>query len=71
MSEKSFPESAFKKSSFSGKFDGNMNCVEVAITTNSISVRDSKDKAQLPLQFTRSEWIAFIQGVKSGELDLL
>jgi len=33
-------------------------------------VRDSKIGKQRPLQFTRSEWAAFIQGVKSGEFDL-
>jgi len=67
---KNFPNAVFQKSSTSGKFDGNSNCVEVAFVTDAIGVRDSKNRAQSPLQFTRSEWAAFIQGVKAGEFDL-
>ena len=67
---KTFPNAVFRKSSASGQFDGNSNCVEVAFVTDAIGVRDSKNRAQTPLQFTHSEWAAFIQGVKAGEFDL-
>ena len=70
MLDKTFPDSAFHKSSLSGKFDGNMNCVEVAFVADAVGVRDSKDRSQQALRFTRSEWIAFIGGVKAGEFDL-
>ena len=65
-----FANATFRKSSTSGKFDGNSDCVEVAFVTDAIGVRDSKSRKKSPLQFTRSEWAAFIQGVKAGEFDL-
>lgn len=68
--ENSFPDAAFRKSSMSGQFDGNSNCVEVAIVANAVGVRDSKNRAQATLRFTRSEWIAFVKGVKAGEFDM-
>jgi hypothetical protein len=55
------------KSSFSG---GNSdNCVEVAFVDDAIAVRDSKDRDGGVLLYTRSEWDAFIGGVKDGEFD--
>jgi hypothetical protein len=33
-------------------------------------MRDSKDRSGPVLVFTRSEWQAFVDGVKSGEFDL-
>jgi Domain of unknown function (DUF397) len=70
VSEKTFPDAAFRKSSMSGKFDGNSNCVEVAIVAGAVGVRDSKNRTQSLLQFSRSEWTAFIKGVKAGEFDV-
>ena len=70
MSGNPFPEAAFRKSSMSGQFDGNSNCVEVAIVSDAIGVRDSKNRTQATLRFTRTEWIAFIKGVKAGEFDV-
>ncbi len=70
MCDTKFQDSTFRKSSFSGKFDGNSNCVEVAFAGDDVGVRDSKDRSKLSLRFTRSEWVAFIQGVKAGEFDL-
>ena len=57
----------WKKSSRSGAG----NCVEVADTGDSVHVRDSKAVAAAGpvLSFTRREWEAFIEGVKSGEFD--
>ena len=70
VSGNTFPDAAFRKSTMSGQFDGNSNCVEVAIVANAIGMRDSKDRTQAPLHFTRSEWVAFIKGVKAGEFDV-
>jgi predicted secreted Zn-dependent protease len=44
-------------------------CVEVAIHDEMILVRDSKDLAQAPLQYTQEEWRAFIEGVKAEQFD--
>lgn len=70
VSENTFPDAAFRKSTMSGQFDGNSNCVEVAIVAGAVGVRDSKNRTQSPLRFSRSEWIAFIKGVKAGEFDM-
>jgi predicted secreted Zn-dependent protease len=45
------------------------NCVEVATLDEATAVRDSKDPASPVLVYTRQEWTAFIDGVKSGEFD--
>jgi len=58
---------AWRKSTRSG---GQGNCVEVADTPDAVGVRDSKDQSGPHLVFTRSEWQAFIDGVKAGEFDL-
>ena len=42
----------------------------VAGTPTAIGVRDSKDPSGPVLVFTRSEWQAFVAGVKTGEFDL-
>ena len=42
-------------------------CVEVAEAEDRILVRDSKDPSAAPLEFTRTEWTAFVAGVKRGE----
>lgn len=59
----------FEKSTFSAS----CNCVEVGISSNSIYVRDSKSEGfedRAMLQFTPSEWSAFLLGVKAGQFDL-
>ena len=68
MSERQGSGSAvdvWRKSSTSG--DG--ECVEVMISPDGVSVRDSKAPDEGRLAFTRGEWSAFIAGVKSGEFD--
>ncbi|WP_030456184.1 DUF397 domain-containing protein [Herbidospora cretacea] len=46
------------------------NCVEVArLEEGQVGVRDSKDQSGPALVFTKSEWQAFIGGVKRGEFD--
>jgi hypothetical protein len=47
------------------------NCVEVASNlTDIVAVRDTKNRDGGTLVFTRSEWAAFLGGVKDGEFDL-
>ena len=46
------------------------NCVEVAISQNSVLVRNTRNRAGSVLEFTESEWAAFVLGVGSGEFAL-
>ncbi len=57
----------FKKSSYCQ--DG--GCVEVATSQdgNTVYVRDNKKLDQAPLEFTKSEWEAFVKGVKNNEFN--
>jgi hypothetical protein len=53
------------------RFSGNGDCVEWRICDDGVDVRHSRDKSgQVVLRFTRTEWIAFLAGVKAGEADL-
>ncbi|MCE3550500.1 DUF397 domain-containing protein [Pseudonocardia sp. RS11V-5] len=46
------------------------SCVEVGRTADgSFLVRDTKNREQAPLAFTREEWAAFVAGVKNGEFE--
>jgi Domain of unknown function (DUF397) len=46
-------------------------CVEVAVAGDRIAVRDSKQQGCGPvLEFTATEWTAFLAGVRGGEFDL-
>jgi hypothetical protein len=58
----------WKKSSLSS---GGDNCVEVAFAADgSVGVRDSKQRGLGPiLEFTPTEWEAFLGGVAEGEFD--
>ena len=58
----------FRKSSFS-QYTWNQ-CVEVAIGTDGVTVRDSKNPSGPVLQFTSEEWNAFVKGVKNEEFNL-
>ncbi|WP_433258701.1 DUF397 domain-containing protein [Streptosporangium sp. CA-135522] len=71
----------WRKSSFSG--NGGADCVEVAVVPGDPTlaghkadadehylVRDSKDPNGPKLTFTRSEWAAFVKGVKADEFDV-
>jgi Domain of unknown function (DUF397) len=44
-------------------------CVEVAVGTDVVAVRDSKDAGGPALRFTAAEWRAFLAGVRAGEFD--
>jgi hypothetical protein len=46
------------------------NCVEVAHIADALVVRDSKNPSETLLIFTRSQWLAFLDGVKSARFDL-
>ncbi|MDP4505512.1 DUF397 domain-containing protein [Nonomuraea turcica] len=45
------------------------DCVEVAVTTAGVHVRDSKDPDGPVLTFTPSEFRALVAGAKDGEFD--
>lgn len=48
----------------------NGSCVEVAgLSSDLISVRDSKNAKGRILRFTPAEWDAFLGGVRKGEFD--
>ncbi|MGH9211542.1 MAG: DUF397 domain-containing protein [Acidimicrobiales bacterium] len=57
----------------SSRSSGGDNCVEVAIAGDgSVGVRDSKQHGLGPvLEFTPTEWEAFLGGAKDGEFDRL
>ena len=60
---------AWQKSNFSsGNTD---NCLEVAFVGTSIAVRDSKDPDGDAQVYDHGEWKAFLDGVKTGQFDLL
>ena len=45
--------------------------LEVAVVGDRIAVRDSKQRGGGPvLEFTATEWAAFLAGVRGGEFDL-
>lgn len=56
----------WRKSSRSPSTD----CVEVRFGQHRVHVRDSKDQPGPTLEFTYSEWRAFLSGVRAGEFDL-
>jgi len=54
------------KSSSSG--DG--ACVEVRMAPEMVHVRDTKNRDEAVLNFTHTEWCAFVSGVRLGEFDV-
>jgi hypothetical protein len=56
----------FRKSTFSGP----NGCVEVAFLEDGVAVRDAKRRDGAVLEFSHSEWAAFLRGVAAGEFDL-
>ena len=45
------------------------SCVEVAIGSERVAVRDSKDRNGPTLMFSPAEWSAFVAGVRAGDFD--
>ena len=43
-------------------------CVEVASVGGAVLVRDSKDPDGPVLRFARDEWLAFVEGIRLGDL---
>lgn len=65
-----FADKDFKKSSFTPAYPFlPFQCVMVAKKGGAVAVRDSKDSKKMTLVFNRTEWKAFIDGVKAGEFD--
>jgi hypothetical protein len=58
---------AWRKSSRSGDYGDQTNCVEVAELPGRVAMRDSKDPAGPVLAFTPVEWRVFLGDVRSGE----
>jgi hypothetical protein len=57
----------WRKSSYS---NASANCVEVASADDAVGVRDSKQHGYGPvLEFTRTQWAAFLRAAKDGEFD--
>lgn len=57
----------WRKSSFSNTGA----CVEIAHWRSLVLVRDTKDRTGPLLEFTESEWAAFLSGVRDGQFDKL
>jgi len=56
----------WRKSAASASSD----CVEVAFSGDSVLVRHSIDPDGPSIAFTRSQWTAFLEGVRQGTFDL-
>ena len=54
----------------STRSSANGQCVEVAIMSDGVAVRDTKDRDGGTQLYTPAEWRAFVDGVKDGEFDL-
>jgi hypothetical protein len=59
------PDSGWRKSSYSGDGD----CLEWAVEESGVRLRSSRDPDGPQLSLTRSEWTAFLAGVRAGEAD--
>jgi hypothetical protein len=60
-------DGVFRKSSYSSSG----GCVSVAkFTDGSVKVQDTKDTTGRTLEYTRKEWLAFLEGVRHGEFDI-
>jgi hypothetical protein len=57
----------WRKSSFCGS----NACVEVARDGDDYLMRDSKNPRQPALRFTKAEWVAFLSGIRPGQLGVM
>lgn len=51
-------------------FSSANGCVEVAFLDDGVAVRDSKHRGGAVLEFSHTEWAAFLLGVAAGEFNL-
>jgi hypothetical protein len=51
-------------------YSANNGCVEVALLSGRVAVRDSKQPSGPVLAFTPVEWQAFVDAIRHGEFDL-
>jgi hypothetical protein len=68
METNDLPRARWRKSSYSGS---NGDCVEIAASTDGehVFVRNTRDRSGAVLDFTPSEWDAFLAGAHDGEFD--
>lgn len=64
MASKPSLTTGWRKSTYSGS--GN-NCIEVAVSSTGVAVRDSKDPQGPRLALTREQWRSFTAAVKAGD----
>lgn len=65
MSTVEFSGAVWRKSTRSGA-GVNDNCVEVALVSAAVGVRDSKNRAEAHLMFDAPAWRAFASALKAG-----
>jgi len=46
-------------------------CVEVAPLSDGVAVRDGKNRHKEALKFERRQWVAFLDGIRAGEFEVL
>ena len=63
-----FNPSVWRKSSRSS--GGSGQCVEVAVTSAAVGVRDTKNRAAGHFEVSPAQWEAFTGKVKAGDFDL-
>lgn len=63
-----FDEATWRKSSRSAPSGG--ACVEVAVTTAAVGIRDSKNPAQGHHTLNNTQWTSFLTNLKNGTFDL-
>jgi predicted secreted Zn-dependent protease len=66
MVEPDLAHATWKKSAKSGNSG---NCVECAAVGDLVAVRNSSDRSGPTLIFAHKTWLAFLDGIKSGEFD--
>lgn len=59
-------DNAWRKSTRSGSTG---NCVEIAMTSHMVGIRDSKDSDGPSIAFPLTAWATFAAGVKGGKYD--
>jgi hypothetical protein len=67
MTTREFAGARWRTSSYSGN---NGTCIEVAaLDSGRVAARDSKDRQGPVLVFAPGAWVAFLDAVRSGDLD--